>query len=250
MIRVLQGLTTRQRTTRSNRLLGAVLAFIAGAVNAGGFLAVRRYTSHMSGIISAIADDLVLGNLTMVVGGITMVAAFLSGAICCTLLINWARRRRMQGEYALPLMLEALLLLLFGLLGAHLHSISDIFVPTTVLVLCFIMGLQNAMITKISRAEIRTTHMTGIVTDLGIELGRLFFRSHSPALDLVHQVRADRERLRIHAAMLGAFLGGAVVGAQAFRIVGFRATIPIAAFLMAIAARPLILDARHFSNNA
>jgi hypothetical protein len=64
-------LTTRVRTRRANRQLGAVLAFVAGAVNAGGFLAVQRYTSHMTGIVSGIADDLVLGQAALSMAGVT-----------------------------------------------------------------------------------------------------------------------------------------------------------------------------------
>ena len=45
-------LTGRDRTVLANRHLGCVLAFVAGAANAGGFLAVRQYTSHMTGIVS------------------------------------------------------------------------------------------------------------------------------------------------------------------------------------------------------
>ena len=56
----LRSLTARHRNPVSNRRLARVLCFVAGAANAGGFLAVQQYTSHMSGIVSAIADDLVL----------------------------------------------------------------------------------------------------------------------------------------------------------------------------------------------
>ena len=48
------------------------------------------------------------------------------------------------------------------------------------LVLCYIMGLQNAVITKISNAEIRTTHITGLVTDLGIEIGKMLYLNRLP----------------------------------------------------------------------
>jgi uncharacterized membrane protein YoaK (UPF0700 family) len=62
---LLKRLGARERTRRSNTQLGLTLAFVAGAVNAGGFLAVHRYTSHMTGFISAIADDLVLGQIVL-----------------------------------------------------------------------------------------------------------------------------------------------------------------------------------------
>ena len=59
-LHLLNSLTAKQRSQRSNRQLGCLLAFVAGAVNAGGFLAVQKYTSHMTGIISAMADDLIM----------------------------------------------------------------------------------------------------------------------------------------------------------------------------------------------
>ena len=59
-IHYLRRLTGKERTRESNRELALVLAFIAGATNAGGFLAVKQYTSHMSGIVSSMADNLAL----------------------------------------------------------------------------------------------------------------------------------------------------------------------------------------------
>ena len=144
----LQQLAARERTRQRNRQLGALLAFMAGAINAGGFLAVQRYTSHMTGVVSSIADDLVLGQGLLVLAGVGSLLAFIAGAAVTAILINWARRRQMQGEYALSLLLEAALLLLFGLLGANLNELIEVFMPTTVLLLCFIMGLQNAIVTK------------------------------------------------------------------------------------------------------
>ena len=191
----------RERSKIANRQLGAVLAFVAGAVNAGGFMAVHRYTSHMSGIVSSIADDLVLGNVVLAVSGLISLSAFIMGAATTAILINWARRRRLHSEFAASLLLESLLLLMFGLLGANLDVHPQSLMPTAVLMLCFIMGLQNAILTKISKAEIRTTHMTGVVTDLGVELGRLFYWNKSKEKNKNHFVLADREKLSIHAAV-------------------------------------------------
>ncbi len=68
--------------------LGVALAFIAGAINAGGFLLVGQYTSHMSGIISAMADELVLGAIAVVASGLIALVAFLCGAAASAVLIN------------------------------------------------------------------------------------------------------------------------------------------------------------------
>jgi len=238
----LHRLTGTHRTRSANRQLGAVLAFVAGAVNAGGFLAVQRYTSHMTGVISGVADDLATGGFALALAGLASLLAFMAGAACTALLINWARQRQMHGKYALPLLLEAALLLVFGLVGAYLETLAHLLVPTAVLLLCFIMGLQNAIVTKVSQAEIRTTHMTGVVTDLGIELGRLLYWNGATAPDSVHFVRANRDKLFIHSLVLGLFFVGGLVGALAFKHFGFSATLPIALLLVLLAAPPLIHD--------
>ncbi|MFN3295309.1 DUF1275 family protein [Caldimonas sp.] len=241
---ILRRLIGRERTQRANRQLGLILAFVAGGINAGGFLAVNRYTSHMTGIVSAIADDIVLGQFALAISGVVSVLVFISGAAASAVLIHWARRRRMHSEYALPLLLEAALLMVFGMIGARLAVMSGWAVPATVLLLCFVMGLQNAVITKISKAEIRTTHVTGIITDIGIELGRMMYWNRSTHANAQYFVRADRDRLKTHASVLSAFLGGGVAGAVAFQSMGFGAALPFAAVLVAMAMMPVLDDLR------
>ena len=237
-------LTAKERTRRSNRQFGGILAFVAGAINAGGFLAVQRYTSHMTGIVSAIADDLIVGSVALALAGLVSLSAFIAGAITTTLLISWARRQGLRSKYALALMLEAALLLVFGLVGANLKSFASLLVPTAVLLLCFIMGLQNALVTKISNAEVRTTHMTGVVTDLGIELGRLIYWNQSKKGNDIQFVAANTDKLFILATLLGLFFSGGIVGAIAFKAMGFSATLPIACVLIAMALPAIVLDLR------
>ena len=110
-IEFIQRLTSAQRSPKTNIQLGAYMAFVAGAVNAGGFLAISRYTSHMSGIISAIGDDLALNDFISVLGGISLLLSFLFGAATTAIIVNWGHRRKIHSEFALPLFLEAALLL-------------------------------------------------------------------------------------------------------------------------------------------
>jgi uncharacterized membrane protein YoaK (UPF0700 family) len=241
MLPGLRGWTDLQRTPQSNLRLGALLAFIAGATNAGGLLAVGQYTSHMTGIVSGMADHLVLGDAKLVLIAFASLASFVGGAMTTAVLVNWSLRHRLHSAYALPLLLEAGALLLFGLLGASLNLATALLVPITVLLLCFLMGVQNAVISKISRAEIRTTHVTGLVTDLGIELGKLVYVNRRPGEP---RVRADRGRMRTQGLLIGLFFGGGIVGAFGFQFAGFVATVPLALMLVAIAWRPVVADLR------
>lgn len=239
--------TAADRTPRTNLRLGQVLAFVAGAANAGGFLAVGQYTSHMTGIVSGMADNLVLGQLAMVGSAFVALSCFLVGAMLTAILVNWGQQRQLRNCYALPLVVEAALMLLFGLLGAHLGEHTAMLVPMTVLLLCFMMGLQNAIITKASRAEVRTTHVTGMVTDLGIELGKLLYWNRPGARGTgAKGVYANRERLRAHGSLVGLFLIGGGVGAAGFQQLGYSTTVPLALLLLALGAGPLWRDLRQF----
>ncbi len=240
-IKYARRLTGRRRSADANRHLGLVLAFVAGATNAGGFLAVQQYPSHMTGIVSSMADNLVLGAYDLVLGGLGGLLSFLLGAACSAIMVNYSRRHQLHSEFALPLLFEALLLLGFGVLGARLSGIPGLFVPVTVMLLCFIMGLQNALITKLSHAEIRTTHITGIVTDIGIELGKLLYWNvdQSPQQ---HPVRVNRQRLRVLGLLALNFFGGGVLGALGFKYLGYLATLPLALLLVLLAAVPALDD--------
>lgn len=239
-VNYLRRISDSERTAKANFHLGGALAFVAGAANAGGFLAVQQYTSHMTGIVSGMADDIVLGQFTLVVAGLAAVSCFVCGAMLSSWLVNWARGRRRRSEFALPLLLEAALLMVFGLLGARINEHVTVYVSVTVLLLCFIMGLQNALITKVSKAEIRTTHVTGLITDIGIELGRLlYWARHARSTEAVME---NRQRLHLHAALVLLFFIGAVLGAFGFKHIGFQATIPLALLLMLLSMMPVLDD--------
>lgn len=237
MIHYLRFLSGHERTRDANRHLGMTLAFIAGAINAGGYLAVSQYTSHMTGIVSSIADNLVLQRFPLVVSGLAAFVSFLCGSATSAILINWARRKKLHSQYALPLLIEAALLLAFGVIGANLNLLIEFFLPVTVLLLCYTMGLQNAVITKISKARVRTTHVTGLMTDLGIEIGKLLYWNLDGSTE--EKVRANRDKLKLHASFLALFVSGGFVGALAFKHVGFVSTLPLAALLLLIAAVPV-----------
>ena len=242
-IKYARSLAGRRRTTDANRHLGFALAFVAGATNAGGFLAVQQYTSHMTGIVSSMADNIVLGAYELVLSGAGGLLCFLMGAACSAIMVNYSRRRRMHSEFALPLLLEAFLLLCFGFLGTRLSTIDGLFVPVTVMLLCFIMGLQNALITKLSKADIRTTHITGIVTDIGIELGKLTYWN-SNRTPTRPKVLANKDRLKILVLLATYFFVGGVIGALGFKHVGYIATVPLALVLVSLAIVPAVDDVR------
>jgi uncharacterized membrane protein YoaK (UPF0700 family) len=236
-LRIFRMAASHRRNMPNDVMLGVVLSFVAGAINAGGFLAIGQYTSHMTGVVSSIADNLALGLVGLVGVGLTALVFFTTGAACAAILINWARRHARRQQYAYPLALESALLITFGAIGATLPH-APIMVMVIAPLLCFIMGLQNATITKISGARIRTTHLTGMVTDIGIELGKLGYRKvarlahHAPVI-------ADGKKLGVLVPIVLAFFLGGLVGAVGFKHLGYGFSLPLAALLLALASPQL-----------
>jgi uncharacterized membrane protein YoaK (UPF0700 family) len=245
-LQYLSGLTARPRTGQADLHIGVILTLVAGALNAGGFLAIGQYTSHMTGMVSTLADQVVLRNINLAAIAVISWLAFVGGAATTALLVNYLRRADVRNLYALPLLIEAILILLFGAFGPTLrkHELAD--VSLAAVTLCFTMGLQNALITKISRAEIRTTHLTGLTTDMGIEIGKLLYWNSGRPGDARVAVKANLHKLRIHATLIAAFLAGGIAGALGFHYAGFISTVPLALALAAISLAPVLSRApRH-----
>jgi uncharacterized membrane protein YoaK (UPF0700 family) len=145
--------------------MGAVLlSFIAGFVNAAllEFFAVP--VSHMSGAVSRISIDIGTGNMTDLRLIVSIVGGFLIGAIVSGMIIG-GQHLKPGRRYGVVLMIEGGVLLSATALLLLNH-------PIGVTLTAFACGLQNAMASSYYGLVIRTTHVTGIVTDLGVMLGQ------------------------------------------------------------------------------
>jgi uncharacterized membrane protein YoaK (UPF0700 family) len=225
-------LTSRHRGREADAALARVLALVAGCANAGGFIFLGRYTSHMTGYLSQLADSVALHSLTLAVQSLAAIALFIGGSACSAILINWARANSPGRQYALPIACQGALFLCLAALGL----LGDGANGAALGLLCFIMGLQNATITKISGAVIRTTHATGMITDIGIELGRGIYGRAARS----EGVRINRPKLSILTQLVCAFVIGGVAGAFGYGAFGVWFSVPLGLSLLAISAPRLV----------
>jgi len=223
-----------QRTPAGNRHLGLLLAGLAGTINSAGFLAVSHFTAHMTGIVATIASALAQGSLALLLPALAALLSFVLGALGATLLVRLARRSGACSEYAYPLLLEGMLLGGFALWGDGLERHFTGFITLTLLLLGFVMGLQNAVMTQLSRAEIRVTHLTGIITDIGIELGK--FATPHPAEP------QNRQKLDTLLLLAGCFCLGGVAGIMGFNRAGYLIFAAPALLLCVLSAAPVRAD--------
>lgn len=213
------------RTSNIDLVLAGLLSSIAGALNSVGFLIAGSFTANMTGNISAFADELANGAVLISLSFLGLVAAFVCGASSAALFIQAGEERNLRSVYALAITAEAVVLLLMGsvLVLSVIHSHETFLV----IVLSFVMGLQNAVTTMISRARVRTTHVSGMATDIGIELAAMVGDAKSRQVAM--------PKLKLHSLTLASFAIGGVCGALLFQLVG--------SWLFVIAALVLLLIA-------
>src|SRR5688500_14814344 len=155
-----------QRSFRQNVQLAVLLASVAGAVNAAGFFVLATHTSHMTGQVAALGEALATNATEAADTAAWLIVAFVLGAAAAAALLDVAAHWQ-RGRHVLALALElAVLAAPAGRAARHAGESP----PALTQALCFAMGLQNAMVTRISGAIVRTTHLTGVLTDFGIEL--------------------------------------------------------------------------------
>jgi len=212
-----------ERSETIDLFLAATLSSVAGALNAVGFLIADSFTANMTGNISAFADEVAGGAFQAALAFAGLVAAFICGAGLIALIIQAGERSRLRMVYALAVFIEATLLLATGLLCLA-NSADEI---VLVGVLSFVMGLQNATTTMISKARVRTTHISGMAMDFGIELAALFGASESR--------REAIPKLKLLGLSLICFAGGGILGALIFGLVGSWLFLLAAAVLFALA---------------
>jgi uncharacterized membrane protein YoaK (UPF0700 family) len=163
----------KRRTYIHNLNLAAMLSFIAGMVNVSGVLAVKVLTTNVTGHFAYFSEELTKEQYFPAFEYLLFIFSFLSGAFLSNFLIELAYRIRPRISHTTPLILEILILGYVGFWGTE--AVCFTYATTIACLLLFAMGMQNAMVTKVSDSVVRTTHLTGLFTDLGIELSQLFF---------------------------------------------------------------------------
>lgn len=193
----------KSRTLKHNLRIATVLSFVAGIVNVVGFLAFKQLTTNVTGHFALFIRD--VANFELWVGTIYFlyIFSFLFGSFFSSFLIEKFKENKKLNVFVLPTLIESFILIVVPIIG---HQLGHNYSYLIVCLLLFAMGIQNSFVTKISNAVVRTTHLTGLFTDLGIELSQLFFpKTHPNRLKIKSTIK-----LRLY--IICFFFFGGIVG--------------------------------------
>jgi uncharacterized membrane protein YoaK (UPF0700 family) len=190
----------KNRTVTHNIKLAAVLSFVAGMVNICGVLSIGTLTTNVTGHFAYFAEEMVNDHYRTAFTFISYIGAFLAGAFIASFLSELVSLRKMEYSHVLPMLAET------GILICAALGVVPAGRP--VLLACSLllaMGIQNSLVSRVSSSVVRTTHLTGMFTDLGIELSQLLFYTQK------NETRRLKNSLLLRAIIISCFFAGGII---------------------------------------
>ncbi|MEA2735851.1 MAG: hypothetical protein QOE14_2302 [Humisphaera sp.] len=223
-------LSARAYSFRQKSKLAISLSWIGGYANVVMLLTCGTFASHMTGNATRFGELLLMRDWPLAAAFGLLIVSFWFGALSSAFMTEWAQRAGVRSKYVLPMVVEgALLTVLAWLVYQHTHggASNTLLIHSMANCAAFAMGLQNATITEISGAVIRTTHLTGVITDFGLEGVRFLnwyldrargrWWSRSGRVLRISQRHPTAQRLFLLFAVFWSFIVGAAMGTAAYR---------------------------------
>jgi uncharacterized membrane protein YoaK (UPF0700 family) len=201
-----------------------MLSFVAGMVNITGILAVQTLTTNITGHFAYFAEHFSGKNYGMAVVSLLFVVSFLSGAFVSNLLIEITLKIKPAICHVFPMIIEIVILNLVCLAG----NLSPLPATDSQMIACallFAMGIQNALVTSVSQSVVRTTHLTGLFTDLGIELSQVFFYCKTSGFEQL------KRSIFLKLAIISCFFLGGITSGFIYNLFRLKTLLFASAFL-------------------
>jgi uncharacterized membrane protein YoaK (UPF0700 family) len=217
----------KARTFMHNLRLAALLSLVSGIVNITGVLALKTLTTNVTGHFAYFAEEIMRKDYAIAVTFLVFTLCFLLGSFTANTVVEIVLQKRPRLAHVVPIAIEISILTAVALFFGT-SSIYDIHGKIEAFLLLFAMGIQNSLVTKVSQSTVRTTHLTGLFTDLGIELSQLLFYKKP------EQQTKLKSNIYLRLSIISFFFIGCVSGGFAYGYWQIK-TLLIASFILVIA---------------
>ncbi len=217
----------KNRTFAHDLRLATLLSFIAGMVNITGVLALKTLTTNVTGHFAFFAEEIMKHDYTTALTFFIFTIFFLLGSFFSSFLQELISLKNPDLSHVFPITLEMVILIAVGIFGTS-SGIFTLEGKLTAFFMLFAMGIQNSLVTSISKSTVRTTHLTGLFTDLGIELSQLFFYKQP------EDVKKLKTSIFLRFSIITFFFIGCFSGGIIYQFLEIK-TLFIAAFFLFIA---------------
>ena len=231
---------SNSRTLGDNIRLGTLTAFTAGTINIASLLIFLSFTSNVTGHYAIFAAEISQGNWTQVAVVAGWIFLFFFGGFVANLSVINFNKKSKYFAHALPIVLEILCLLAVGIYGQFYYEKTLAETEALVALMLFATGLQNGLTASISNFSVKTTHLTGTTTDLGI-LASMFtqkkFRKNPELMG----------KAKLLLSIMTAYVLGAIFSGLTYYSLEFRVFYVISVCLLVVIGYDFYkINVRHF----
>lgn len=196
-------------------MLASATALVAGITNVAGAIAFLAYTTNVTGHVAMLARKVSDQDIDEFVTVFIWLLMFFMGAFVSHFIVRTYERQSRYKAHAFPIFIEMLILILVAIYGNHFFSGVDLERKAIIGATMFAMGLQNSLVSTISGGLIKSSHLTGLFTDVGADLAE-WIHPHTAKTEVV------KNRLYIRLMVLGSYFLGALAGGVLFELYNFR----------------------------
>lgn len=215
------------RTLKENLLLASSTAFVSGVTNVAGVIAFLAFTSNITGHVANLAKHVVEQNFREIIVFFVWLLLFFSGAFLSNFIIRSLQDRSKYRAHSVPMIIEIVILFGVAVYGYHFYDETRLEREIVIGAILFSMGLQNSLVSNISGGLIKTSHLTGLFTDLGADVAEVLH----PKTTNTH---AAKNRVLIRITILTFYFIGGIAGGYFFDLYDFRIFFCIPLILLTI----------------
>lgn len=220
-----------RRTHTEDRYLALVLATTAGILNAMALGAFGFFPSHMSGNTSQLSSEVSNTDLSDVLLLSSIIGAFVIGSTTSRMIAISGIKNNIRTIFGLILLMEGIMLILTSLFEILFYSLKNN--HEIIVFMSFLMGIHNSTSTQLSNGRVRSTHITGTLTDVGISFGSVIAAMirRDPSKDIA----AQRSQFITHSVTILSFLIGGISGLLLYKQFGFNSMTAVGIFIAVVA---------------
>ena len=217
----------KKRSLKQNLMLASSTAFVAGIIDVVGLLAFLAFTSNVTGHVANLAKNILQQDIRDILIFGFWLLMFMLGSFVSSFVVRSLKHISTYRAHSVPIIIEIVVLLFVALYGNNFYNETQNERRIVIAALLFAMGLQNGLVSNISGGLIKSTHLTGLFTDLGGELA-----------DWLHPRTEDtkvvKNKIYVRVTILTFFIFGGLVGGYFFNLYEFKVLYFVPVILLTI----------------
>jgi uncharacterized membrane protein YoaK (UPF0700 family) len=202
------------RTLKENLMLASSTAVVSGIINVAGMIAFLAFTTNITGHVANLSQHIVEQNWHEIAIFIIWLLMFFAGAFLSGYIVRSLQHKSYYRAHSAPVIIEIIVLLFVAVYGHNFYAETQTEREIVIATLLFCMGLQNSLVSIISGGIIKSSHLTGLFTDLGNDVSD-WLHPNAEKTEVV------RNKIYIRLTVLGFYILGGIIGGYFFNLYEF-----------------------------